>query len=65
MKRADIIDGGVYDIKVNGRLVAVKVAEVTYQRSGKARTLWRCTPIDTNRALPKARESSAIRPRST
>ncbi len=64
MRRADIIEGSVYEISVDGRRVAVRVVAVRYQRSGKSRTLWRCTPVDTKRALPRARESSAIHPRS-
>lgn len=64
MKGTEIQEGGTYLTNVDGVKVPVKVCRVHRERNGHMRLLWHCTRVDTGRALPKARESTAIHPRS-
>lgn len=64
MRATEIVEGGIYEVNVSGERIQVRVAKTRRERGGRMRALWHCTRLDNGRALPKARESSAIHPRS-
>ena len=64
MRATEILEGGTYDVYENGDRIPVRVAKTRRERGARMRALWHCTRLDNGRALPKARESSAIHPRS-
>ena len=64
MRATEITEGGIYEVNVSGERIPVRVYKTRRERNNRMRDLWHCVRVDTGRALPKARESSAIHPRS-